>query len=282
MSLLTHDSAPPYSQYSKQPCIPHRIGAVCFYEKKKSRRHQNVFQPRLGPGGETESALISAVPKPKRKPPPPQEEDKELDEKPKDKPDFGNFKGLNTEREVSDDAKPETFERCPSLKIEMINIGNRVAAEKDRLQRAKTELKTAQNELRAKQSEIAENSRMSKKEQKDARSAQNKMAAVGTVIGGIIGIPGGPFGIASGAVRGLAIGNTAGKVAEDAGDAINPNTETDITLSLGKDRLKKEEDEIRSRIELFQSRIESATSGVIRLDGNFQEARAVFMRCKGG
>jgi len=151
------------------------------------------------------------VPTPDRKPTPPE---------PKKPEDDGDDKDNECEEKIVwINAQAELF-------IARQNV-NRAQKEKMDLERKKSH----------KEEELSRIDLTIEKEKKDTRAAKNKGAAAGAVIGGISGSVGGVGGSATGAGIGIGAGSNIGLIIEDIADAIDPNSETSISLGFKKQNL---------------------------------------------
>lgn len=145
---------------------------------------------------------------------------------------------------------------CSDLEVAYTNAGAQVYIAEQNLRRAEADRDRLTQEKGQNEKELALLNKEIDKEKKQGRSATNRGAAIFGPIGGIIGAPAGPGGAMYFGARGIGVGSFIGYSFEELGDAINPNTRTDLTLDVLQKNLMKDNHEIEEKLRSVVEKLE--------------------------
>ena len=94
------------------------------------------------------------------------------------------------------------------------------------------------------------------------------------------GAPTGPGSFAGLAGVGIGVGAKAGRFVEELGDAINPNSETDISLGFKKQKLLKEIKKLKQSVAILSQRINNVLNPKVQKERKEAEAaKNIYLKC---
>ncbi len=170
---------------------------------------------------------------------------------------------------------------CEKEEKAWVNAGAKFFIAKQNLDRANNEKRQFEIQKSESESALIQIDKEIEKEKKEKRDAQNKGAAAGAAAGALIGAPTGPGGSMGVAGIGIGVGAKGGRFIEEIIDVISDKSESDLSLSIKKQRLLKNIKDAEKKIE----KIETAINTVLMPDfqkakGEEEIAKAALRTCK--
>lgn len=243
-----------FFDFSSNKTEPHGIitremdDGIKSFQKSKGLRVDGWLHPK----GETEGALIQEV--------------------------GAGFKGLKIEPL---EKKPKPQPSCKNQEVAWTNAAFEVAIIEQNYRRSKSKKKQLEKKLAMLQQGLLELTEVIKKEKIDSRNAKIAGGGFGTVAGGALGAPGGVGTMALLAALGLGAGSKIGVAFEEVHDIISPESETDFSLTLKKQRTVKEINSLKSSIETVQNNIDNIILSKLKLaEEKARRARGLFQECQ--
>lgn len=146
---------------------------------------------------------------------------------------------------------------CEEQEIAYANASAAFFIAEQNLRKAEIELAKLIDQNFEKEKELKIINNEINKEKEDKKSAKVTGAGIGAIGGAILGAPGGAGGSAALAGIGIGLGGNTARILEEIKDAIDPNAKTDLILGLIKQKLIKEIEQSKLKIQDMKKKIAS-------------------------